>query len=208
LRERICTHGGSRAARARVDDLTDGWKRVGHLGSPPSVGCWFHHDGNYDRSITHAWEARTRWARAFGCWPQPEANAGPRRQSVAVGPPMSRAAAPMRGDGDRDHRGCRPRPASRAHGPGNGMLLNIVAPLELRRARTARAATHPASRTSCGARITSQRPRSVRGAPGPGGSSISPPPVCWPHRSQRKSAPTLPPQPACRVSRGGPCGVG
>jgi SAM-dependent methyltransferase len=46
------------------------------------------------------------------------------------------------------------------------------------------------------------------GAPGPGGSSISPRPACLPHRSQRKSGPMLPPQPAWRVSRGGPPGVG
>ena len=34
------------------------------------------------------------------------------------------------------------------------------------------------------------------GAPGPGGSSISPRPACFPHRSQRRSGPRLPPQPA------------
>jgi hypothetical protein len=46
------------------------------------------------------------------------------------------------------------------------------------------------------------------GAPGPGGSSISPRVACLPHRSQRRSGPMLPPQPAWRVSRGGPPGVG
>ena len=46
------------------------------------------------------------------------------------------------------------------------------------------------------------------GAPGPGGSSISPRAACLPHRSQRRSGPMLPPQPAWRVSRGGPPGVG
>ena len=32
--------------------------------------------------------------------------------------------------------------------------------------------------------------------------------ACLPHRSQRRSGPMLPPQPAWRVSRGGPPGVG
>jgi hypothetical protein len=49
---------------------------------------------------------------------------------------------------------------------------------------------------------------SPRGAPGPGGSAISPRAACLPHRSQRRSGPMLPPQPAWRVSRGGPPGVG
>ena len=49
---------------------------------------------------------------------------------------------------------------------------------------------------------------SPRGAPGPGGSSISPRAACLPQRSQRRSGPMLPPQPAWRVSRGGPPGVG
>lgn len=46
------------------------------------------------------------------------------------------------------------------------------------------------------------------GAPGPGASSISPRAAGLPHRSQRRSGPMLPPQPAWRVSRGGPPGVG
>jgi hypothetical protein len=46
------------------------------------------------------------------------------------------------------------------------------------------------------------------GAPGPGGSSISPRPACLPQRSQRRSGPMLPPQSAWMVSRGGPPGVG
>lgn len=45
-------------------------------------------------------------------------------------------------------------------------------------------------------------------APGPGASSISPVPAsCW-QRSQCRSEPIVPPQPAWRVRRGGPPGAG
>ena len=46
------------------------------------------------------------------------------------------------------------------------------------------------------------------GAPGPGGSSTSPRAIALPQRSQRRSAPKLPPQPVWMVRRGGPPGVG
>jgi hypothetical protein len=109
--------------------------------------------------------------------------------------------------------------------PGQGVQISVGATARLTAAPGARRALRAASGGSnerlpvpCYHRepasvegmlpVSHGRACSPRGAPGPGGSSISPRAAYLPHRSQRRSGPMLPPQPAWMVSRGGPPGVG